>query len=382
MRRVALGLAVALALVPIAAGGPASGASGGGAGGPIVLMGIDAEDGGPGDPGGHGDTDIYANVLKNGLIAKASKGAGMLVIGGNKSATDDVTEFWNEVGTRAGIAVTHANGAAVSTVDFTPFKIIAIASDENQTGGGGLTEAENDALAARRNAIAAHVNANGGLFGMASTFTTGAGQYGYLASVGSFALRNNDYADVTSTADGQAVGLNDTDLDVCCWHQTFTQFPNFLRILATNAETGSLGAGEPAALGGAAVTLGECPGYAGQPGNHIVGTDQNETLKGTVGADIICGLGGNDKLFGLPGNDIVDGGKGNDVLRGGHGNDRLIALDGNDKLFGQPGNDKDNGGSGNDDLFGGRGNDDNNGGSGADSCKGGQGQDSAKNCES
>lgn len=379
MRRLALGLAVALALVPVVAV-TATGQTGG-AGGPIVLMGIDAEDGGP---GGHGPTDVYANVLKNGLIAKAAKGAGMLVIGGNKSATDDVTEFWNEVATKAGIAVTYANGAAVDTVDFTPFKIIAIASDENQTSGGGLTEAENNSLGARRNAIAAHVNGNGGLFGMASTFTTGAGAFGYLASVGSFTVSNTSFAEITSTADGQAVGINDTDpdLDVCCWHNTFTRFPNFLRVLATNTETGTTGFGEPAALGGAAVTLGECPGYEGQPGNHIVGTDQNETLKGTVGADIICGLGGNDKLFGLPGDDIVDGGKGNDVLRGGHGNDRLIALDGNDKLFGQPGNDKNNGGSGNDDLFGGRGNDDNNGGSGSDSCKGGQGQDSAKACES
>jgi Ca2+-binding RTX toxin-like protein len=378
MRRLALGLAVALALVPVVAV-TATGQTGG-AGGPIVLMGIDAEDGGP---GGHGPTDVYANVLKNGLVAKASKGAGMLVIGGNKSATDDVTEFWNEVATKAGIAVTYANGAAVGTVDFTPFKIIAIASDENQTSGGGLTQAENDALAARRNAIAAHVNANGGLFGMASTFTAGAGAYGYLASVGSFTVSNTSFDEITSTADGQAVGINDTDpdLDVCCWHNTFTRFPNFLRVLATNSASGTTGFGEPAALGGAAVTLGECPGYEGQAGNHIVGTDQSETLKGTVGADIICGLGGNDKLFGLPGDDIVDGGKGNDTLRGGHGNDRLIALDGNDKLFGQPGNDKLNGGSGNDDLFGGRGNDDNNGGSGSDGCKGGQGQDTQKACE-
>ncbi len=377
MRRLALGLALALVLVPMAAVGPASGQAGG-AGGPIVLMGIDAEDGGP---GGHGPTDVYASVLTNGLIAKAAKGAGLLVIGGNKSATDDVTEFWNEVATKAGIAVTYANGAAIDTVDFTPFKIIAVASDEDQTPGGGLTQAENDSLAARRNAIAQHVNANGGLFGMASTFTAGAGAYGYLAAVGSFQVSTTSFDDITSTADGQAVGINDTDLDVCCWHNTYTRFPNFLRVLATNAAPGTTGAGEPAALGGAAVTLGECPGYEGRPGNHIVGTDQAETLKGTNGADIICGLGGNDRLFGLPGDDIVDGGKGNDTLRGGHGNDRVLGLDGNDKLFGQPGNDKLNGGKGNDNLSGGRGNDDLNGGSGTDTCKGGQGQDSAKACE-
>jgi Ca2+-binding RTX toxin-like protein len=142
----------------------------------------------------------------------------------------------------------------------------------------------------------------------------------------------------------------------------------------------------------------ECPGYAGDTRNHVVGTAASETLTGTGGADIICGLRGNDTLLGRGGNDVLLGGGGADILsgrggadalrggtgadilrggsradslRGGGGADILRGGDGNDRLFGNRGNDR---------LFGNAGNDQLDGGPGIDSCFGGPGIDTRVRC--
>ncbi len=49
----------------------------------------------------------------------------------------------------------------------------------------------------------------------------------------------------------------------------------------------------------------------------FLGTAGNDTMIGTVDADILMGLGGNDSLSGGAGNDVLDGGAGNDTLYGG-----------------------------------------------------------------
>jgi Ca2+-binding RTX toxin-like protein len=170
----------------------------------------------------------------------------------------------------------------------------------------------------------------------------------------------------------------------------------------------------------------ECPGFEGDPRNHVVGTPGNDVLVGTAGADIICGFGGNDILRGRGGNDVLlggagadslsggpgadrlRGGGGNDVLNGGGGRDRLFGQGGNDLLLGGAradflsggpgadrlrgggGNDVLNGGGGRDRLFGqdgndflrgGLGNDHLDGGSGFDRCRGGPGTDTFVRCE-
>ena len=170
----------------------------------------------------------------------------------------------------------------------------------------------------------------------------------------------------------------------------------------------------------------ECPGFEGDPRNHVVGTPGNDVLVGTAGADIICGLGGNDILRGRGGNDVLlggagadslnggsgadrlRGGRGNDVLRGGGGRDRLFGQGGRDLLLGGAradflsggsgadrlgggrGNDVLRGGGGRDRLFGqggndflrgGLGNDHLDGGSGFDRCRGGPGTDTFVRCE-
>ena len=58
----------------------------------------------------------------------------------------------------------------------------------------------------------------------------------------------------------------------------------------------------------------------------IVGTSDNDNLKGALGDDNISGLAGNDRLEGSGGNDTLSGGDGDDYLTGGAGND---VIDGN-----------------------------------------------------
>ena len=71
----------------------------------------------------------------------------------------------------------------------------------------------------------------------------------------------------------------------------------------------------------------------------IVGTPDDDLLRGTRGNDVICGFGGNDRIYGEGGNDIIVGGDGNDRIRGGPGADYIAGGRGRDEIFGGAGND-------------------------------------------
>lgn len=362
-----------------------------GAGGPLVLMAIDAEDCGP---GGHGPISVYESVV-NDIMSKATKpGTGILVIGGGKGVEGDcVSDFWNQLSIDTGHSVTYVNGeAAIAAANFAPFKMLAVASDENNTSDG-LTQAEHNALSARKTSVAAFVNSGGGLLGFGSNFENpapDAGPYDYLTVIGGFSLRSTSYGDILPTSDGAAIGITD-DLDVCCWHQTFTAFPPFLKVLATHAETGGDGFGEPASLGGAQVIVGppqaapaprqRCPGYENVEGQHLVGTPGDDILvPASRAVNVICGLGGNDILRGKFENDILDGGRGKDILKGGKNIDRLKGGRGADTLRGRRGDDRIRGGGGVDRLWGGFGDDKLRGGGRPDFCDGGRGLNTLWSC--
>ncbi|MGF1455500.1 MAG: calcium-binding protein [Alphaproteobacteria bacterium] len=66
------------------------------------------------------------------------------------------------------------------------------------------------------------------------------------------------------------------------------------------------------------------------------GTDQDDTITGSAGADVLRGGYGNDRLEGADGNDVLDGERGSDLLIGGAGNDVLIAAsDGGEPVVAQ-----------------------------------------------
>lgn len=99
---------------------------------------------------------------------------------------------------------------------------------------------------------------------------------------------------------------------------------------------------------------------------RVMGTDQDDSLTGSIADNYLRGNDGNDAMFGENGNDELDGGEGNDHLEGGRGDDELQGEDGNDTLLGGNGDDTLNGGNGADSLNGGLGDDILTGGNGGD----------------
>lgn len=253
---------LAVAAVAIALGWSWSvwGDSGGGlaraaSGGPVVLMGIDAEDGGV---GGHGPIQVYEDVVQSILNSVTNGGSGILVIGGGKDTDDDVTAFWDQIATDLSLTVTYVNGDTnIAAQSFAGFAMLAVVSSEEETSDGGLTGTENDALTGRGAHIAAFINGGGGLLGFSQSGFDA--PYAYIGGLGTFSVETElGYEDIVPTTDGTAIGITD-DLDVCCWHDTYTSFPSFLKVLATVGPNED-NAGDVAAIGGAQVVV-----SSGQP---------------------------------------------------------------------------------------------------------------------
>lgn len=225
--------------------------------GPVVLLGIDAED------FGHPAPSNYFTVMGSTYSTASNLGTGTLVIGGGKSGTDRVTLFWNAL---AGVIgpITYVSGAAISSVSFTGYRMIGVVSDVFNTPSGGLTNAENDLLTTRAGDIAAFVNGGGGLLGFSSVELNT--PYGYLGTIGSFTFgMPPQQQDVTATLEGQAIGVTDA-LDGCCWHDSYLTFPSFLDVLAYYPNV----TGQPAAaIGGQQVIIvNNCPYSQGFWRNH------------------------------------------------------------------------------------------------------------------
>jgi hypothetical protein len=385
--------------------------------GPLLLMGIDAEDGGP---GGHGPITVYQSVVNNGVLANVTNGgSGILVVGGGKSAFDNVTAFWNQIDSATPGSVTYVNGAAnIASRSFAGFAMIAVVSSQFQTFSGGLTQSENTALASRQSDIAAFVNAGGGLMGLSQEGLTP--QYGYLPNGDQFTFANpGQFDNINATADGNAIGINDS-LDVCCWHDEYLTFPSFLAVLATNALTG-----HAVALGGAAIIVPDnTPPVAVNDNYGVIGgatltvptpgvlANDTDADHDPLTAQLVTGpssgtlvLNANGSFTYVPGEDTVgvvtftyqafDGTDRSNVatvritvtagcegiratLVGTPGDDRLVGTSGIDVIVGRGGADDINGRSGNDRICGGSGDDELNGDPGNDRLHGDSGADDLK----
>ena len=85
----------------------------------------------------------------------------------------------------------------------------------------------------------------------------------------------------------------------------------------------------------------------------IRGTERSDTICSISGDDVVYGNGGNDQIRAYDGNDQLIGGPGNDILNGGYGKDRLRGEAGADTLFGDQDQDNLNGGGSRDTCTGG-----------------------------
>lgn len=108
---------------------------------------------------------------------------------------------------------------------------------------------------------------------------------------------------------------------------------------------------------------------------RVSGTDEDDSLVGSITDDLVHGGGGNDLLSGGSGVDMLFGGSGNDRLDGGNSADELFGEDGDDWISGGGNFDHVDGGNGHDVLAGDAGNDILDGGAGNDTVSGGTGSD-------
>jgi hypothetical protein len=206
--------------------------------GPIQLYGVDAED------GGHGSLSLYADLMQVEVLDSVTNGgSGLLVIGGGKNPADSVTDWWTDLGGVLGVPVSFINGTTdIATADLGGYAVLCVPSTSWQAAGG-LTPAENAALNTRAADLAAHIQSGGGLVALEQGNVPY--PYAFLAQVYLFQSGGGSYTNLTPTPYGSTLGITDTNLDFCCWHNTFTVYPPYLTPLAVNALTG-----QPAILSG------------------------------------------------------------------------------------------------------------------------------------
>lgn len=255
--------AVALVLMVLLSVSPASA-------GPIMLSGHDADD--------HGFQSVYAGLFNNLLSNVTNGGSGILAIGttsGTSAGTwiSGVASLMTSAQT-----VTFVNGAAaISAQSLAGFAIVHVVSDSTNVSGG-IDQAELNALNARSADVATHINGGGGLFGL--TLDSLTDRYNYLGAIGAITdvsipssgllPSGNPYDNLTATAAGAALGITNTNLDGCCWHNIFTIFPTFMSVLATANEPLDLGFnGQASIIGGSNVTITPCGGPS-QPSCDVV----------------------------------------------------------------------------------------------------------------
>ena len=86
----------------------------------------------------------------------------------------------------------------------------------------------------------------------------------------------------------------------------------------------------------------------------LIGSDVENIMRGSAGADTLSGGGGADLIYGNKGADRLVGGSGSDTLFGGQQSDTVFGLSGADQVYGNKQADRLHGGLGDDSLFGGQ----------------------------
>jgi len=210
--------------------------------GPVILAGHDADD--------HGFETVYATLFDAIFANVTNGGTGILSIGAQDPGSSACTTNPGQCLAGTWIAdvaalmaqpqtVTFINGIDVTSTPFDGYAIIHLPSDDRDTPGG-ITQSESDLFTLRRPDIAAFVNGGGGIFGLTQGELTGG--WNWLDGVGSVTHMDappsgrlpsgGSFDNVKATPQGTVLGITDTNLDGCCFHNVFLTFPGFLSALA------------------------------------------------------------------------------------------------------------------------------------------------------
>jgi len=216
--------------------------------GPVVLMSLDAEDGGPDNY--HGPSSAYGSLLAT-ILDHTTGGSGVLVVGAGKSPDDDVTQFWSRMMTWIDEEFYFVHGAdGIAEVDFSDYAVVVVASNDVETPDGGLSLSEQIALEARASDITDFVNSGGGLWGLM--------QGGFPQPFSYLESRNDVVVDtghafryITPTSAGVHAGVNEV-FEVCCWHDELLEYPEFMEVLAVRTKNDAA-----VAVGGMSSYLGD-----------------------------------------------------------------------------------------------------------------------------
>lgn len=211
--------------------------------GKVYISGQDSDD------SGHVSLSYGTQLLDFISSGNTNGGSGILILGGATVGTSRGNiDSWNASTPSVLTQVTLAG--SIATQNFSSFAAILLPSADTQTGGG-ITQAQLDAINARGGDIAAFVNGGGNLMAFTEAGLTNA--FGWFP-LGALSITNGSYDSAAQTPALAAAGFVATDAEISgdLYHSTFSGPAGFfgLSVLATNAEVGTPTFGEAAILGG------------------------------------------------------------------------------------------------------------------------------------
>jgi len=248
----------------------------GAAAGPVLLIG-DAAD-------SHGAQNVYAGLVHETFSNVTNGQLGILALGVDSGSQ---AGDWL-IGVSALLPqpqlVAFANDETIGVIGLSGYGMIYVPSPASYTAGG-ITQTESDLLNTRAGDVANFLDAGGGL--VALTQGNLDEPYGFLgdfAPVGTIAVGPTGicggrffFDDISPTAVGNLFGINDTNLDGCCWGNVYSAFPEAFTTLATAEVPGC-----PALHGTASILVGfvdipevgfdppDITPAAGEPDSHAV----------------------------------------------------------------------------------------------------------------
>lgn len=270
------------------------------AGGPVILAGHDPDD--------HGFQAQYAQLFTALRASVYNGGTGILAIGANTGS--EAANWISSVASQMTPpqSVTFVNGSAISTISFSGYAILYVPSTDANVSGGINISTEQPRLVARAVDVANFITAGGGLFGLTQEGAPTPYEYlGPFATVESLEISESGDCDggagsqtfdnVTPTPLGSTLGVTNTNMDGCCWHNVFTSYSDFLSPLAVANEPACT---LPQSIDGMAAVIGclEC----GIPGQLGLSPAQDFNPPGTfhgLTATLVEAVAPNDPIAGV-----------------------------------------------------------------------------------